>query len=486
MSRGFSSSIEETEWWVYVKSKELYKHRGRRSNIKLECACSVENCILSAFVVPGGTRDDRKPFCCHHSEHNRFCGDYDCGVCIKSLILNNDAFKHSCVDYKQHMFLSKGSYKKILFTCTNDKCGKHEYFCKIVDFFYIRPDKQSFLRDIPSGCNHCTRKIVLCSGSCEVCNKKTCNGDFFKKKLIKNNVVVAKWCDKSDSKKVLKRSTKKCLFVCLKCNHKNMYKPYEIMNKSFFVCKTCGYQIPKWTPCDAFDINNYVGCDVCYRISFKSFVDKNKNKISIIHSADLFKSRGSNTKIKYNCLICNKIHIKKVSRITRHNDEYYCPKTKTYVTEEKMKIILRKEFGNENVKNHISFEWCRSLKNRPLIFDFVLFDYIFIELDGLQHFKYIKCFHKTQESFKYAEGKDLLKNKTVINKNFVMIRVYQPNFYSNWKNTRQRLIELIKNIQNKSETSSFYFIQSSSDVVNDKYQEMKDVATIKHKKIKIK
>lgn len=80
-----------------------------------------------------------------------------------------------------------------------------------------------------------------------------------------------------------------------------------------------------------------------------------------------------------------------------------------------------------NFKTEVSFPDLKSLKGKPLRFDFVVYKgnkiVCCIEVDGRQHFEQVKCFQKTILDFRRTQEWDRIKNSYCIRKNIPLIRV---------------------------------------------------------------
>lgn len=79
---------------------------------------------------------------------------------------------------------------------------------------------------------------------------------------------------------------------------------------------------------------------------------------------------------------------------------------------------------NIEYKKHFNFEWLISNEGNKLYIDFYIPKYnIVIEYDGLQHYRFIKYFHKTIDNFyKYVE-RDKYKESLIISHNIKIHRI---------------------------------------------------------------
>lgn len=76
-------------------------------------------------------------------------------------------------------------------------------------------------------------------------------------------------------------------------------------------------------------------------------------------------------------------------------------------------------------------------KNRDLRYDFILSVLkIIIEVDGIQHSKHIKFFHKNIEDFLYLKDTDKLKDDTAISNGYIVFRI------NDWELNKKKLQEL--------------------------------------------
>lgn len=81
-----------------------------------------------------------------------------------------------------------------------------------------------------------------------------------------------------------------------------------------------------------------------------------------------------------------------------------------------------------NFKREVSFEGLTGAYNRPLRFDFVVFDQrgraiACIEFDGRQHFEFVPRFHESKVDFRRQIEYDIRKNKYCLHNNIPLIRI---------------------------------------------------------------
>ena len=108
---------------------------------------------------------------------------------------------------------------------------------------------------------------------------------------------------------------------------------------------------------------------------------------------------------------------------------------KTSSLEEKIITILKKEkikFQREKTYPDLKFGYYR--------FDFFLPQYnLLIEVDGAQHYKFSKLFHKKRQDFLKAQERDRKKNSYALSHNIPLYRI--PYFEIENINTFQDILQ---------------------------------------------
>lgn len=114
----------------------------------------------------------------------------------------------------------------------------------------------------------------------------------------------------------------------------------------------------------------------------------------------------------------------------KNREKHSCNRCSSYMTKGEVKIEnALKKMGIE-YKSQYAFKDC--VKNRPLPFDFAIFDNIgnlkfLIEYDGIQHFEPVDFAGKgeewAKEVFKGNQERDLIKNEYCFNKGIELIRI---------------------------------------------------------------
>lgn len=344
---------------------------------------------------------------------------------------------------------------------------KKKYWFKCKDcphhFFTI---VGNFIRNNGNGCHYCSSK-KLCD--CKLCFDKSLASHHLSKNII----------DKSlDLKQIFKGTEKKFEIKCEKCNHtskrrpnrfhmcnycngnslcgleikcnicfkqsfasieqskywsnKNIKNPGELMkntmNKYWFDCDKCKHTFKQqlnditqkgtWCPyCPNQKLCDNEKCIECFNKSFASYPkskywsDKNKKKPRQIFPQ-------SNREYGwFNCPLCNLEFKKKINLVTTRNS--WCPDCSSTHLESQMKLVLRKlniEYEDEKTFKLSKREWLR--------YDFYLPQYnLLIEMDGIQHFKYTRFFHKNKEKFRKDILRDIKKNYYALSNNFKILRI---------------------------------------------------------------
>ena len=260
-------------------------------------------------------------------------------------------------------------------------------------------------------CNHISKKIPrkfhmcnYCNGS-DLCMDKKCNSCFNRSfaSIEKSKY----WCDKNNKqpRELLKNNTKKFWFNCNKCHHLFKQRLSDITQKNTW-CPYCANQ--KLCEDDK--------CIGCFNKSFASHPkskywsdknDKNSRKI-FLHS----QYYGW-----FNCPLCSLEFKKRICYVTDSNS--WCSDCSSTYLETSMKLVLRKlniEYEDEKILKLSNRKWLR--------YDFYLPKYnLFIEMDGIQHFKYIKFFHKTKKKFRKDILRDVVKNYYALKNGYKILRI---------------------------------------------------------------
>lgn len=141
-------------------------------------------------------------------------------------------------------------------------------------------------------------------------------------------------------------------------------------------------------------------------------------------------------------------------------------------TEKKMNSHLIKTFSDSNVENQTRYEWCKKMFCLP--YDFCINDKILIELDGQQHSKHVKYFHKTKEAFNKCQEHDKFKNEKAIENDYQIIRVFQEDYMKNKNDCVAQVDRAILNMKANPEIR-YCFIPSNNKYVQNTYDEYTEI-----------
>ena len=156
---------------------------------------------------------------------------------------------------------------------------------------------------------------------------------------------------------------------------------------------------------------------------------------------------GSKEEITCICKDCKQEWTTKINIRTRGCG---CP---SCLNKTEMKILKYLEgLGYNNIiqgHNKITFDWCMNEKtNCKFMYDILIKDHhIILEIDGLQHFFYVKYYKNDVEE---NINRDVYKMIKAKENNYSLIRLYQPDVWednNNWKEWLKEKIEFI--IKNK-------------------------------------
>ena len=182
-------------------------------------------------------------------------------------------------------------------------------------------------------------------------------------------------------------------FKCDKCNHDFSLAIYNITGKRPAWCCYCSNS--NWKHCGDKE------CDWCLSRSIASHPkaaqwheDNDYNILEV--------SRFSKKKCKFTCEDCGFDFTANAASVSiRH----WCPACKNK-TETKILKWLTEKFPNLTIIHQVKFDWCKSVKNNYLPFDFLLEELkLIISLDGDQHFKQVLNW-KTPE---HTQARDIYK-----------------------------------------------------------------------------
>jgi len=227
---------------------------------------------------------------------------------------------------------------------------------------YALNSGKKFLFDCDK-CNHTFKKdlkhINKSNRWCPYCtNQKLCDNidckDCFNKSFASHSKAQF-WSDKNllNPRQLFKKTNKKIIFNCNKCNHEFTAILSDITTKNTWCSFCSGRKL-----CD-----NVLNCTFCLDKTFYT----NEKKIywsdkNVLKPYQVYKS--SSTKIWFDCNNCFKSFQSTLKHITNGS---WCPNCK-YKTEHKMTDILTKIYPNIIIQ--AKFDWCKNITFLP--FDYVI------------------------------------------------------------------------------------------------------------------
>jgi len=312
-------------------------------------------------------------------------------------------------------------------------------------------------------CNHEFNSIldsVTAGHWCPFCkNQKLCNKNDCKScydKSFASHKKAKFWSNKNkfNPREVFKGSDKKCWFFCIKCNHHFDNRLADISSGDW--CPYC--RIGPRRLCSDEE------CLHCFNISFAShekskyWSDKNKLKPREV-------IKGTPKKFLFNCNYCNNEFKQSLHKINSNNRWCNICKNKT---EKKLYNWLIKNYPSYKIMKEYKKNWCRNPETKCYLrYDFYIKELkLIIELDGIQHFKYVEFFNNNISD---QQNRDLYKMLQAFKQNLSFIRIFQEDVLFNknkWEEKLKKNIEIIKNSNN---TMSLYIGNDNLYAILKKY-----------------
>jgi hypothetical protein len=260
-------------------------------------------------------------------------------------------------------------------------------------------------------------------------------------------------------------------------NHElNTVTPLEVAlneNKKYnFICDMCAHQFEAtpgnincsghWCPyCSSgkrCSSDIIMDCDHCFHRCFMShpraeFWDIEKNDVTPLEVA-----LNDRTRYHFKCECCSndfEASLKVNSGLWCHT----CQK-KT----QRLAYLWCKEFfpSDGDVVWEATFDWCRSTSGRLLAFDIAIHSQkTIVEIDGKQHFEYVKCWKSDHVMIK---KRDIYKMKKAIENGYKIIRLVQEQIWKNqsiWKLNLEKALQSFDSIQYLSDTEDAYVEHSA-------------------------
>jgi very-short-patch-repair endonuclease len=236
-----------------------------------------------------------------------------------------------------------------------------------------------------------------------LCSEETCSSCFNKSFASSDKIQFWSKNNIHNPRDVFKKTDKKYLFNCEKCNHE-----FKIALDKLSGGGWCSYCYGKKI-CES-------DCEICFNRSFASHIYSkcwsNENTLSPKKVA-----LHSNTKFKFKCDKCDSEFMKDPNSIMRGEWCRFC-KNKT---EKRLFEYLKNLYPN--VISEFNEKWLGNMR-----FDFMIPELkLIIELDGEQHFEQIMNWANPNVQL----GNDVHKTKLANERGYKVIRILQKEVFNN-------------------------------------------------------
>ena len=414
-NRSFKSH-PKSEFWNYEKNNNenpslIFK--GTLKKYWFSCSICSHEFKISLNSITNKHKECWCPYC--SIPVKKMCDKSDCKHCFQKSFASHEYSNNwnYTLNTKTPREVFKNSNTKYWFTCQD--C-QHEF--------------SSNLGSIVNGCRCPYHKKLLCDKEdCQHCfnnsfasHPKSEYWDFV------NNI--------KKPREVFKSSGKKYWFVCDSCPHsfKNSLDHISRGRWCPYCCKPCKKL------CDKDD------CQHCFKKSFAShskskYWHTDKNKLTPRQCC-----KFKNQKYWFTCNDCNNEFYSSLGCISSGT---WCPIC-VNKTEKKLYNWLLIKYPTLTIKKEFKVDWCKNKDTgRHYRYDFYIKDYkLIIELDGIQHFEYVKHFNNNVEK---RQQIDTFKIKCANEHGISIIRILQDDVYydkTNWQKLLQEKIKMYDEVQN--------------------------------------
>ena len=351
---------------------------------------------------------------------------------IASIDHARKAWSDKNVDIDGNLILPESIYKKTkkkyFFDCS--KC-KHTF------------DKRPASICIKGWCRYCAHLDLCDNLDCTFCFENSFSSNPLKQYIHEDCQV--------NLRKIFKAGDCLLKFRCHKCTH-----VFEKIASGVHAGNWCPY-CPKTSKILCADLN----CQMCMKNSFASsskarfWSPKNKLKPRDVTISQPHK------KYLFDCPKCINEFWKSPNDITKGGWCPFCRNKSEGKLYEALKECAKESEESENSDTSSEYkefkkslssleyqfyaDWCRNIKTKSMLpFDFAIHDLkIIIELDGDQHFEEVAIWkNNPEEQFR----RDLYKMAIANRNGYSVIRIYQPDVYSNKIKWIDRIILAIKDI----------------------------------------
>lgn len=406
--KSFAMSDRAKNWHPTKNGKLLPHQINLQSGIKRHFKC--DKCPHDLHLEPSVifTQDRWCQFC----PGNKICKKKSCEFCKK----HSFAASHRAVHWHP---TRNGKLKPHQISI---KFGRKVWFkCPVCPHpFEITPNQ---ILNQSTWCPYCAIPSKMFCGEieCDFCRLRSC---------AMNKKMVRLWSKKNalPPHMVSLVSQKKCYFDCDKCPHTYEVSPAHNKYEGTW-CQFCSKRkICGKKSCDMCKVRSCAAHPLmveCWRASNK----KQPHEITL-HCHD---------KMDFTCKDCGGDFEMCPGNIHRRGQ--WCPNCK-YKTEKKLFKFLNIKCPDSNVTRQVREAWCCTPgTTRKLPFDYCIEKYkLIIELDGIQHFTYVKAFKNCPIK---ALKDDHFKTSACVKNGYTIIRILQLDVWFDKNNWQERLLGAI-------------------------------------------
>ncbi|AMQ10977.1 restriction endonuclease [Brazilian marseillevirus] len=341
------------------------------------------------------------------------CGKEECIVCLPKSFASHPRVKNWNFEKNEVLphQISRTSNRMCWFICHD--CG-HELHALM---------NNVARKNNPTWCKYCNKNDLCDSEDCLFCYENS----------FANNPKSSSWSLLNfpvTPRDVRKSSIKKFWFDCDDCGHSYESTVDDIVHRDTTGCRYCASsngRLCKDEKCSLCHKNSYAS----HEMSKNWILEKNKN----ITPRQVRITSGK--KFWHKCPKCEQNFQAMVRDTVQKGNG--CPFCKNK-TELKVLEFLQEEYGKKRVVHQFKAEWCRNPETGKFLpFDICIGDLI-IEVDGRQHFEQVARWTTPEET----QRRDKFKEEMARNNGYRIIRLFQPDVWTDKIDWRQKLIENIK------------------------------------------
>lgn len=419
------ASNEKAKYWNVTKNNILPRNIGLNSNKKYwftcgECKHELE---IALNTINGG-------HWCAFCANQKRCGNSDCEHCFNNSFASHEKAKYW--NFTRNNTLPRdvaiNSGKKYWFTC--GEC-KHDF------------EKPLSATD-DSWCAFCANLKRCENPACEHCfnnsfasHEKTKYWNFSKNdEIVPRNVAL--------------NSHRKYWYTCKECMH-----DLEVSLNKINSGRWCAF-------CANKKRCNNPECEHCFNNSFASH--EKARHWNFIHNNNISPRNvalNSHKKYWFTCEECKSNFRMPLSDINRGNWCEFCKNTT-----EKLVVSYVKSNGVDIIQRFAP-DWCKNPKTgRHFPFDsHIESKKIIIEVDGRQHFEYIKHWKTSPEE---NLDRDIYKMNQALENGYSVIRIHQPDVLYNYYDWKTDLMLTISSC----EPGNVYYLSKNKDIYSKHQHKM--------------